>query len=132
MVVPDAPGIPILMPGERAGEADGPVVKYLLALQELERKCPGFAHDIHGVERSPNGTFRVECVTDTEPTWPCSWCARRAIGEPSEVGASPGQRLAAWQHCAAGPPTAGGDPMPRARAVTAGRVEPEFTIFEGT
>jgi len=90
MVVPYAPGIPILMPGERACEADGPVVKYLLALQELDRKCPGLAHDIHGVERSPDRTFRVECVTDTGLTWPRIWCARRAIGEPAAVGASPG------------------------------------------
>ena len=29
----------------------------------------------------------ASCVTDTEPTWPRNWCARRAIGEPSEVGA---------------------------------------------
>ena len=82
MVVPYPPGIPILIPGERAGEADGPVVKYLLALQELDRKYPGFAHDIHGVERSPDGTFRVECVTDTEPTWPRSWSGR-AVGPHS-------------------------------------------------
>ena len=92
------------MLGERAGEADGPVVKCLLALQELDRKCPGFAHDIHGVERSPDGTFRVECVTETEPTWPCSWVRkarhRRAVrgGRESWVAArrlaAPGSRAA--------------------------------------
>jgi arginine decarboxylase len=68
MVVPYPPGIPILMPGECAGAADGPVLQYLLALQELDRKFPGFAHDIHGVERGPDGTFLVECITDTEPS----------------------------------------------------------------
>ena len=67
MVVPYPPGIPILMPGEHAGAADGPVLQYLLALEELDRKFPGFAHDIHGVERGPGGTFRIECIRDTEP-----------------------------------------------------------------
>jgi arginine decarboxylase len=62
MVVPYPPGIPILMPGERAGAADGPVLQYLLALQAFDARFPGFAHDIHGVERDPQGTFRIECL----------------------------------------------------------------------
>jgi len=64
MVVPYPPGIPILMPGEAAGEADGPVLQYLQALQQLDASFPGFAHDIHGVERDEHGVFWIECLVD--------------------------------------------------------------------
>ena len=64
MVVPYPPGIPILMPGERAGALDGPVLSYLLALEAFDAKFPGFAHDIHGVERDERGTFSIECLND--------------------------------------------------------------------
>ena len=64
MVVPYPPGIPILMPGERAGAIDDPVLSYLLALEDFDAKFPGFAHDIHGVERDENGVFSVECLTE--------------------------------------------------------------------
>lgn len=49
-VVPYPPGIPLLMPGENAGPADGSVLGYLKALQDFDRKFPGFGHDNHGVE----------------------------------------------------------------------------------
>jgi arginine decarboxylase len=62
MVVPYPPGIPVLMPGERVGDGDGPVLQYLLALQALDSQFPGFAHDIHGVERDAHGTFSIECL----------------------------------------------------------------------
>jgi arginine decarboxylase len=62
MVVPYPPGIPLLMPGERTGAADGPVLQYLLALQAFDARFPGFAHGIHGVERGPQGTFLIECL----------------------------------------------------------------------
>jgi arginine decarboxylase len=64
MVVPYPPGIPILMPGERAGALDGPVLSYLLALEAFDLKFPGFAHDIHGVERDERGIFSVECLNE--------------------------------------------------------------------
>ena len=64
MVVPYPPGIPVLMPGEHAGESGGPVLGYLRALQHLDRKFPGFGHDIHGVEPTPDGTYRVMCLKD--------------------------------------------------------------------
>ncbi len=35
---------------------------YLKALQDLDRKFPGFGHDIHGVEREADGTCRVMCL----------------------------------------------------------------------
>jgi lysine decarboxylase/arginine decarboxylase len=49
-IVPYPPGIPLLMPGESLGAADGPFMAYLKALQELDRRFPGFEHDLHGVE----------------------------------------------------------------------------------
>jgi arginine decarboxylase len=63
MVVPYPPGIPILMPGENAGAIDGPILKYLIALQAFDMTFPGFIHDIHGVERDESGEFLIECVT---------------------------------------------------------------------
>ena len=64
MVVPYPPGIPILMPGEHAGALDGPVLSYLCALEAFDAKFPGFAHDIHGVERDKHGIFSIECLSD--------------------------------------------------------------------
>ena len=63
MVVPYPPGIPILMPGESAGPADGPLLSYLAALETFDRRFPGFEHDIHGVERDATGTYAIECLT---------------------------------------------------------------------
>jgi arginine decarboxylase len=67
MVVPYPPGIPILMPGERAGESDGAVLRYLLALEAFDARFPGFAHDIHGVQRDKHGTFSIECLYEGSP-----------------------------------------------------------------
>ena len=49
-IVPYPPGIPLIMPGESLGAADGPFMAYLEALQEFDRSFPGFEHDLHGVE----------------------------------------------------------------------------------
>lgn len=49
-IVPYPPGIPILMPGEQAGPADGPIIGYLRALERFDAGFPGFTHDTHGVE----------------------------------------------------------------------------------
>jgi len=49
-IVPYPPGIPLLMPGERTGKNNGPILSYLRALEEFDRKFPGFEHDSHGVE----------------------------------------------------------------------------------
>jgi arginine decarboxylase len=64
MVVPYPPGIPILMPGECAGDLDDPILQYLLALEDFDIKFPGFAHDIHGVERDEGGAFSIECLVE--------------------------------------------------------------------
>ncbi|NRQ17012.1 Orn/Lys/Arg family decarboxylase [Ensifer sesbaniae] len=61
-VVPYPPGIPLLMPGENAGAADGPVLGYLKALEAYDLRFPGFTHDTHGVEVE-GGFYRVYCLT---------------------------------------------------------------------
>jgi arginine decarboxylase len=63
MVVPYPPGIPLLMPGECAGDDNGAILRYLLALEAFDQKFPGFSHDIHGVEKNLRGTFGIECQT---------------------------------------------------------------------
>ena len=52
------------MPGEHAGEADGPVLGYLRALQDLDRRFPGFSHDIDGGGTGRRRTYRVMCLRD--------------------------------------------------------------------
>lgn len=61
-VVPYPPGIPLLMPGESCGAADGPVLAYLKALEAFDIRFPGFTHDTHGVEVE-DGFYRVLCLT---------------------------------------------------------------------
>jgi lysine decarboxylase/arginine decarboxylase len=60
-VVPYPPGIPLLMPGEQTGDDNGPWLGYLQALQDFDRRFPGFEHDTHGVE-SIDGEYVVLCV----------------------------------------------------------------------
>lgn len=60
-VVPYPPGIPMLMPGENAGDADGPLLGYLKALQEFDRRFPGFAHDTHGVYVEDE-QYKILCI----------------------------------------------------------------------
>jgi arginine/lysine/ornithine decarboxylase len=60
-VVPYPPGIPMLMPGEETGAADGPYLGYLRALAAWDRRFPGFGHDTHGVENR-KGTYYVQCL----------------------------------------------------------------------
>lgn len=58
-VVPYPPGIPLLMPGEKAGAK---ALAYLKALEAFDRRFPGFGHDTHGVEVE-DGTYRILCIT---------------------------------------------------------------------
>jgi arginine decarboxylase len=60
-VVPYPPGIPMLMPGESTGAADGPYLGYLRALWSWDKRFPGFGHDTHGVENR-DGTYFVYCL----------------------------------------------------------------------
>jgi arginine/lysine/ornithine decarboxylase len=49
-IVPYPPGIPLVMPGERLGPANGAILRYLAALEAFDLKFPGFGHDTHGIE----------------------------------------------------------------------------------
>lgn len=60
-VVPYPPGIPMLMPGENAGEANGPLLGYLKALEAFDHQFPGFGHDTHGVE-VVGGKYKILCL----------------------------------------------------------------------
>jgi arginine/lysine/ornithine decarboxylase len=60
-VVPYPPGIPMLMPGEATGAADGPYLGYLKALAAWDKRFPGFGHDTHGVENR-DGVYYVQCL----------------------------------------------------------------------
>ncbi|MBO7097807.1 MAG: arginine decarboxylase [Alphaproteobacteria bacterium] len=60
-VVPYPPGIPLLMPGENAGLAQGSALTYLKALEAFDEAFPEFSHDIHGVEVK-DGKYRILCV----------------------------------------------------------------------
>jgi arginine decarboxylase len=60
-IVPYPPGIPMIMPGENAGPENGPWIGYLHALQDWDRRFPGFEHETHGVE-AEDGTYYVFCL----------------------------------------------------------------------
>ncbi|MCS6176827.1 Orn/Lys/Arg family decarboxylase [Shewanella baltica] len=60
-VVPYPPGIPLLMPGENAGESTGPLLSYLKALEAFDAELPGFAHDTHGVE-VVDDHYQILCI----------------------------------------------------------------------
>ena len=62
-VVPYPPGIPLLMPGENAGEAAGPYLQYLRALEAWDLRFPGFEHDTHGVDKV-KGAYHVSCLRE--------------------------------------------------------------------
>lgn len=49
-IVPYPPGIPLVMPGETLGAAEGPVLRYLACLRDFDRLFPGFTHETHGIE----------------------------------------------------------------------------------
>ena len=60
-IVPYPPGIPLMMPGENAGPADGALIGYLKALEAYDLRFPGFGHDTHGVEME-DGVYNVLVV----------------------------------------------------------------------
>jgi arginine decarboxylase len=67
MVTVTPPGIPVLMPGESVGEKDGPLLRYLSALESFDRHFPGFGSETHGVTRAPDtGDYLIECLRPDE------------------------------------------------------------------
>jgi arginine decarboxylase len=65
MLVPYPPGIPVCMPGERLGDADSPVIKLILALEEFGKRFPGFEREVHGIEVDSNGDYWMRAVIET-------------------------------------------------------------------
>jgi len=61
-VIPYPPGIPIVMPGENVGPADGPWLTYLRTLQEYGHRFPGFAKEVEGTEER-DGVYHIYCMT---------------------------------------------------------------------
>ncbi|MCP3802813.1 arginine decarboxylase [Allokutzneria sp. A3M-2-11 16] len=61
-VVTTPPGIPVLMPGENAGEHDSPTLRYLRVLEEFDRRFPGFPSETHGVHRDDDGDYWITCL----------------------------------------------------------------------
>jgi arginine decarboxylase len=62
-VIPYPPGIPIVMPGESVGPADGPWLTYLRTLHEYGHLFPGFAKEVEGTEER-DGTYYIYCVKE--------------------------------------------------------------------
>jgi arginine decarboxylase len=60
-IVPYPPGIPLSMPGENMGPADGPLLGYLKSLEAFDSQFPGFGHDTHGVENI-DGKYHIHCL----------------------------------------------------------------------
>ncbi|GAB2818717.1 Orn/Lys/Arg decarboxylase N-terminal domain-containing protein [Streptomyces daliensis] len=57
------PGIPVLMPGERLGGAEGPLLRHLTGLQEFDKEFPGFPTEIHGLRReAATGDYVLDCL----------------------------------------------------------------------
>nr|WP_254716744.1 hypothetical protein [Actinomadura sp. WMMB 499] len=61
-IVVTPPGIPMLMPGEAAGPADGPLMTYLRALESFDVAFPDLATEIHGAHRRSDGHYHVEVI----------------------------------------------------------------------
>jgi arginine decarboxylase len=65
-VVPYPPGIPLMMPGEKAGADKRTIIDYLLAMEKFDNRFPGFGHHNHGVENeydaAGNLTYMVYVV----------------------------------------------------------------------
>jgi arginine decarboxylase len=52
------------MPGERFGNADSGIVRYLAASEDLAARFPGFETEIHGIHVEPTGVYRLPCLKD--------------------------------------------------------------------
>ena len=65
MLVPYPPGIPTIMPGERFGASDEPIIQSLRIAREQNARFPGFESDVHGLIIDNNGdkpSYRVEVL----------------------------------------------------------------------
>ncbi len=65
MLVPYPPGIPTIMPGERFGSSDEPIIQSLRIAREQNARFPGFESDVHGliIDRSGDApSYKVEVL----------------------------------------------------------------------
>ncbi|HTO18078.1 MAG TPA: Orn/Lys/Arg decarboxylase N-terminal domain-containing protein [Pseudomonas sp.] len=60
-VMPYPPGIPIVMPGENLGPADGPWLRYIGALQDWGNRFPGFEKEVSGAVHK-DGDYHFWCL----------------------------------------------------------------------
>ena len=66
-IVPYPPGIPMIMPGESVGPANGPYIGYLKALRDWDRRFQGFGHETHGIEIH-GGEHHLLCLKEPNPS----------------------------------------------------------------
>lgn len=93
MITVTPPGIPVLMPGENVGAPDGPLLRYLSALESFDRRFPGFRSETHGVTLDPDtGDYLIECLrpaADEEPSSdgqePRTVAAQRSHPQESQI-----------------------------------------------
>jgi arginine decarboxylase len=65
MLVPYPPGIPTIMPGERFGASDEPIIQSLRIAREQNARFPGFESDVHGLIIDTDGdvpSYKVEVL----------------------------------------------------------------------
>lgn len=60
MVVPYPPGIPLVFPGERVNLPA--IISYLRFAEGWDKRFPGFETDIHGVRKTEDGHYQLDCV----------------------------------------------------------------------
>jgi arginine decarboxylase len=64
VVVPNPPGVPVAVPGERLGPGTCAALRYLQALEAFDRTFPGFEHEVHGIEHDDDGSFLLRVIVD--------------------------------------------------------------------
>jgi arginine decarboxylase len=53
------------MPGERLGDSASPVVKLIVAMEEFDRRFPGFERETDGIETDDEGKYWMRAVVET-------------------------------------------------------------------
>ena len=82
MLVPYPPGIPMSMPGERLGNAQSPVIRLILAMEEWGKRFPGFEREVHGIEVDGEGNYWMRGVIET-PAQAAATPAAKSAAKPA-------------------------------------------------
>jgi lysine decarboxylase len=64
MILPYPPGIPVVLPGEKITQDSKIILDFLLMLEKIGSKLPGFDTDIHGPERAKDGTLYIKVIDE--------------------------------------------------------------------